>query len=268
MADDATPPMLAVHQLEVVYHKVATAIQGVTLEVPRGAIVAVVGTNGAGKTTTLRAVSGFLPSEDVEITDGTIAYKGERIEGRAPHELSRRGLVLVPERNKVFETLTVEDNLLFNLPMRERGGQALQQVYAYFPRLAERRAQVAGYLSGGEKQMLAIGMALLCRPELLLIDELSLGLAPVIIESLMATLERMNRELGLTILLVEQNAMAALAVSSYGYVMEGGRVVYKGTAAELLSHHDIQEFYLGGAGAELKSYREVKQYRRKRRWWG
>ncbi len=262
-------PLLEVKQLEVVYHKVATAIQGVTLEVPPASVVAIVGTNGAGKTTTLRAISGFLPAEDVEITDGSIVYKGRRVERRSPHELAREGIVLVPERNKVFETLTVEENLLLGLDARGRDGGVLQQVYAYFPRLAERRRQTAGYLSGGEKQMLAIGAALLCRPELLLLDELSLGLAPVIIEGLMETLRRMNRELGLTVLLVEQNAMAALAISSYGYVMEGGRVVYKGTAAELVGHQDIQEFYLGGgAGAEARSYRRVKQYRRKRRWWG
>jgi len=270
MTDDAKgeEKLLEVEQLEVVYHKVATAIQGVSLAVPKGRIVAIVGTNGAGKTTTLRAISGFLPAEDVDITDGSIVYMGQPIGGRPPHELSRRGIVLVPERDKVFETLNVEENLLFNVPLRERGGSALDQVYSYFPRLAERRTQTAGYMSGGEKQMLAIGMALLCNPTLLLLDELSLGLAPIIIRDLMATMKRMNQDLGLTILLVEQNAMAAFAISDYGYVMEGGRVVYTGKVDELLAHQDIKEFYLGGGDRQLKSYRDVKQYKRKRRWWG
>lgn len=261
-------PVLKVERLEVIYNKVATAIQGVSLEVHEGDIVAVVGTNGAGKTTTMRAISGFLPAEDVAITDGTITYRGKRIDGRLPHELSRSGIVLVPERDKVFETLTVEENLLFNVPMRQRDGEGMARVYNYFPQLAERRSQVAGYMSGGEKQMLAIGMALLCSPELLVIDELSLGLAPIIIEHLMETLKQMNDELGLTILLVEQNAMAAFAIASFGYVMEGGRVVYSGKVDELMAHQDIQEFYLGGGTENGKSYRDVKQYSRKRRWWG
>lgn len=265
---DDRRPLLQVKQLEVVYHRVATAIQGVSLEVPEGHIVAIVGTNGAGKTTTLRAISGFLPAEDVVITDGSIHYEGEPVHGQLPHELARRGIVLVPERNKVFETLTVEENLAFSVLGRGGARALLQQVYDYFPALSSRRRQVAGYLSGGEKQVLAIGMALLCRPRLLLLDEPSLGLAPVIIEGLMETLPRINRELALTILLVEQNAVAALGISHYGYVMEGGRVVYEGTAEKLLAHQDIQEFYLGRTGKDLRSYREVKQYRRKRRWWG
>jgi branched-chain amino acid transport system ATP-binding protein len=257
--------LLEVRQLEVVYHKVATAIQGVSVEVPEGKIVAVVGTNGAGKTTTLRAISGFLPAEDTAITDGSIIYGGERINGRLPHETARLGLVLVPEREKVFETLTVAENIAY--PVARKTVVAMDDVYAYFPQLAERRGQLAGYLSGGEKQMLAIAMALLCGPRILLVDELSLGLAPVAIQALMEVIQRINRELGLTILLVEQNAMAALAISDYGYVMEGGRVVFKGTSDELRNHPDVQEFYLGGRGSELKSYRAVKQYRRRRRWW-
>lgn len=264
----ATEYMLEVEQLEVVYHRVATAIQGVSLKVPESAIVSIVGTNGAGKTTTLRAISGFLTAEDVHITDGTVLYRGRSIAGRPPDQISRQGIVLVPERDKVFETLTVEENLLFNVPLHQRRGPRVQEVYGYFPRLRERRDQIAGYLSGGEKQMLAIGMALLCEPELLLLDELSLGLAPIVTETLMATLKQLNEELGLTILLVEQNAMAALAISSYGYVMEGGRIVYGGTREELLVHQDIREFYLGGGEGQRTSYRDVKQYRRKRRWWG
>jgi branched-chain amino acid transport system ATP-binding protein len=258
--------LLELRQLEVVYHRVATAIQGVSLEVPTGSIVALVGTNGAGKTTTLRAISGFLPSEDAEITDGEITFNGRRVNGRLPHELARAGIILVPEREKVFATLSVKENLEF--ASREGGAITLDRILGYFPHLAERQAQLAGYLSGGEKQMLAIGMALLCRPTLLLIDELSLGLAPIVIKELMERLQHVSRELGLTVLLVEQNANAALAISTYGYVMEGGRVVFSGKAAELMSHPDVREFYLGGsAKSEAKSYRDIKQYRRKRRWW-
>ena len=262
-----TGNILEVRQLEVVYHRVATAIQGVSLDVPTGSIVALVGTNGAGKTTTLRAISGFLPSEDANITDGEITFRGRRINGRMPHELARAGIILVPERDKVFATLDIKENLEF--ASREGGQITLDRILSYFPRLAERQTQLAGYLSGGEKQMLAIGMALLCGPSLLLIDELSLGLAPIVIKELMERPRRVTKELGLTVLLVEQNANAALAISDFGYVMEGGRVVFSGNAMELMSHPDVREFYLGGsAQAKAKSYRDIKQYRRKRRWWG
>jgi branched-chain amino acid transport system ATP-binding protein len=262
-----TGNILEVRQLEVVYHRVATAIQGVSLDVPTGSIVALVGTNGAGKTTTLRAISGFLPSEDANITDGEITFRGRRINGRMPHELARAGIILVPERDKVFATLDIKENLEF--ASREGGQITLDRILSYFPRLAERQTLLAGYLSGGEKQMLAIGMALLCRPSLLLIDELSLGLAPIVIKELMERLRRVTKELGLTVLLVEQNANAALAISDFGYVMEGGRVVFSGNAVELMSHPDVREFYLGGSvQAKAKSYRDIKQYRRKRRWWG
>jgi branched-chain amino acid transport system ATP-binding protein len=262
-----TGNILEVRQLEVVYHRVATAIQGVSLDVPTGSIVALVGTNGAGKTTTLRAISGFLPSEDANITDGEITFRGRRINGRMPHELARAGIILVPERDKVFATLDIKENLEF--ASREGGQITLDRILSYFPRLAERQTQLAGYLSGGEKQMLAIGMALLCGPSLLLIDELSLGLAPIVIKELMERLRRVTKELELTVLLVEQNANAALAISDFGYVMEGGRVVFSGNAAELMSHPDVREFYLGGSTqAKAKSYRDIKQYRRKRRWWG
>jgi branched-chain amino acid transport system ATP-binding protein len=262
-----TANLLEVRQLEVVYHRVATAIQGVSLDVPTGTIVALVGTNGAGKTTLLRAISGFLPSEDTEITDGEIKFGDRRINGRAPHELARAGIILVPERDKVFGTLSIRDNLEF--AARERGQISIERITGYFPALGERRSQLAGYLSGGEKQMLAIGMALLCRPKLLLVDELSFGLAPIVIKDLMERLRTICKELGLTVLLVEQNANAALAIADHGYVMESGRVVFSGKAAELLSHPDVREFYLGGVSkSETKNYRDIKQYRRKRRWWG
>lgn len=230
-------------------------------------MVAVVGTNGAGKTTTLRAISGFLPSEDAAITDGTVRLRGKRIDHCLPHQLAKMGVVLVPERDKVFATLSVQDNLMF--AARSDAPVTVERIHEYFPRLRERSNQLAGFLSGGEKQMLAISMALLSKPMLLLVDELSLGLAPIVVKELMERLQQITRELGLTVLLVEQNANAALSIADFGYVMESGRVVFSGKATELLSHPDVREFYLGGAGQiENKSYRDVKQYRRKRRWWG
>ena len=260
-------PLLELENVEVVYHRVATAIQGVSLRVPERAIVALLGTNGAGKTTTLRAISGFLGADDATVVEGRIAFLGETVTGRAPHELARRGLVLVPERDKVFETLTVQENLRALVPGRRDGAGDLERVFHYFPVLAERRRQLAGYLSGGERQMLALGTALLCRPVVLLVDELSLGLAPIVVESLMEMVRRLRDELGLAVLLVEQNAGAALGIANHGYVMEHGRIVYDGTRERLLAHEDIREFYLGlGHRADRKSYTEVKQYRRRRRW--
>jgi branched-chain amino acid transport system ATP-binding protein len=259
-------PLLDVRQLEVVYNHVATAVQGVSLEVADGQIVAVIGTNGAGKTTTLRAISGFLPAEDVSITDGTITFDSKSLAGRLPHDISRRGVVLVPERNKLFDTLTVQENLHFNLTRRRR--EIRDKVFDYFPRLGERKSQIAGLLSGGEKQMLAIGMSLVCEPKLLLVDELSLGLAPIVTDEIMGILQNINRQLGLAMLIVEQNAAAALRVASFGYVLEGGRVVFKGVCAKLMEHQDVKEFYLGGAEGKTRSYRDLRQYARKRRWWG
>jgi branched-chain amino acid transport system ATP-binding protein len=259
-------PLLELAHVEVVYHRAITAIQGVTLSVPEGAIVALLGTNGAGKTTTLRAVSGFLGADDARITEGRVVYGGRVVNGRPPHVLARDGLVLVPERDKIFETLSVEDNLRALVPGRSRG-VTLEQVLGYFPVLGSRRRQLAGYLSGGERQMLAIATALLCQPRLLLIDELSFGLAPLVVETLTALVRRLRDELGLAILLVEQNAGAALDIADHGYVMENGRIVYDGPAERLLAHADIQEFYLGvGRDAERRSYTQVKQYRRRRRW--
>ena len=259
--------LLEVRQLEVVYNHVATAIQGVSLDVPEGSVVALVGTNGAGKTTTLRAISGFLPSENAEITDGQITFHNKPIVRTAPDRIARQGIILVPEREKVFSTLSVRENLEFGSAGKRGANTA--QVYGYFPKLRDRHTQLAGYLSGGEKQMLAIAMALLCKPVLLLIDELSLGLAPIVVAELMATLRLISKTAGLTILLVEQNANAALQIADFAYVLEGGRVVFHGTAEKVRSHPDVQEFYLGGAGVtDSRSYREIKQYRRKRRWWG
>lgn len=260
------PSHLAVRNLEVVYHRVATAVQNVSLDVPSGRVVVILGTNGAGKTTVLRAISGFIEADDAEITHGTIEFEGRRIEGRPPDETTRLGIVLVPERRKIFETLSVRENL--EISVRGRDGGRLAQVYDRFPVLHERCNQVGGYLSGGERQMLAIAAALLCDARLLMVDELSLGLAPRIAADLFGSLHRLSRELGISVVLVEQNARAALEVADYGYVLESGRVVFSGTPEQLRSHQDVAEFYLGMGGQDEKSYRDVKQYRRKRRWWG
>src|SRR5437773_257980 len=258
--------LLKLEKLEVAYQRVITAVQGVSLEVPKGSIVALLGTNGAGKTTTLRAISGFIGLDDARVTEGAILYRGERIENRPPHRVTALGIVLVPERSKVFENLTVEENLDAAGP--RRGANVNKDlVYQYFPVLLALRRREAGYLSGGERQMLAIGSALMCAPELLLVDELSLGLAPLLVAELSRSLRAVRDRLGTTLLLVEQNAQAALDIADYGYVMENGRIVLDGTPERLRAHQDVREFYLGG-GDQRRSYREVKQYRRSRRWYG
>ena len=262
--------LLSVDKLEVVYHRAITAVQGITLTVPRGQIVAILGTNGAGKSTTLRAISGFLGIDDARVSDGSVTFKGVRIENRPPNETARRGIVLVPERDKVFANLTVAENLAAPFA-RTRDRRAREtMVLELFPRLAALRTRTAGLLSGGERQMLALASALMCEPELLLVDELSLGLAPVVVEDLMGRVLQIRKELGVTIVIVEQSAAAALAIADYGYLLENGRVVLDGDGARLRRHGDIQEFYLGQSGgtAARRSYRDVKQYRRTRRWYG
>jgi len=263
--------LLQVEKIEVVYKRVITAVQGITLSVGPKQIIAILGTNGAGKTTTLRAISGFLGLDDARITEGTISFEGRRIENAPPHDIAARGIVLVPERDKVFPNLTVAENLAVPVVSRasptERRRQD-EQIYSLFPRLAELRQRVGGLLSGGERQMLAIAGALMCRPSLLLVDELSLGLAPVVVRDLTQRLLTIRDELGIAILLVEQSAAAALAIADYAYVMENGRVVLDGDRERLKSHQDVQEFYLGQASGERRSYRAVKQYRRSRRWYG
>jgi branched-chain amino acid transport system ATP-binding protein len=263
-------PLLAVEKLEVVYQRAITAVQGVSLSVGRGQIVALLGTNGAGKSTTLRAISGFLGIDDARVTDGAVRFRQRRIENWQPNAVTRLGIALVPERDKVFPNLTVAENLAVPFAPSSRDRRGSQDlVYQYFPRLADLRGRTAGLLSGGERQMLALGSALVCRPELLLVDELSLGLAPVVVDDLMARLQEIRRDIGLTILMVEQSAAAALAIADYGYVLENGRVVLDGSADRLRAHGDIQEFYLGqSSDRERRSYRQVKQYRRSRRWYG
>ena len=264
------PALLTVEKLEVVYHRTITAVQGISLSVRKGQIVAILGTNGAGKSTTLRAISGFLGIDDARVTDGSVTFNGRRIENRQPNEITRLGIALVPERDKVFPNLTVIENLTAPFaPSRYNRRDSENLAYQFFPRLAELRGRTAGLLSGGERQMLALASALVCRPELLLVDELSLGLAPVVVQDLMARLVQIRHELGTTIVIVEQSAAAALNVADYGYVLENGRVVLDGEGARLRAHGDIQEFYLGQtSGSDRRSYRSVKQYRRSRRWYG
>ncbi|MBW2030315.1 MAG: ABC transporter ATP-binding protein [Deltaproteobacteria bacterium] len=268
-ADDI---LLSIEKLEVVYHNVSTAIQGVSLKVYENQIVALLGTNGAGKTTTLRAVSGFLGVDDAKITEGSIAFLGEEIHNKPPHLITKRGIVLVPEQDKIFDNLTVEENLQVCVPVSKgkvRKGDQYGLVFKYFPILEKVKGRIGGYLSGGERQMLSLSTALLCNPRLLLVDELSLGLAPFIVEELMGLLRVIRQEEGVTLLLVEQNAFAALEVADYGYVIENGRIVFDGDPERLKGHQDIREFYLGLGGQDSqRSYREVKQYRRTRRWYG
>ena len=262
--------LLEINNLEVLYNEVVLVLKGLSLVVPEGRVVALLGSNGAGKTTTLRAVSGLLKHENGEVTQGSIAFRGERIEGRPAHEIVRRGIVQVMEGRGVFDELSVEDNLRAGMAVRgggRRAAQDLEKVYAYFPTLKTRRRQVAGYLSGGEQQMLVIGRALMTRPSLLLLDEPSLGLAPLIVDDLFEIIQRINRDEGASILLVEQNAQMALEIADHGYVMEGGRIVLDGPARELADNRNVREFYLGlTAEGGLKSYRDVKHYVRRKRW--
>jgi branched-chain amino acid transport system ATP-binding protein len=264
-------PLLNVDKLEVVYQRAITAVQGISLSARPGQIVAVLGNNGAGKTTTLRAISGFLGLDDARVTEGHVVFRGRRIEHLPPDKVAHLGIALVPERDKVFPNLTVAENLAAPVSHRidtaeRRHREAL--VYEFFPQLASLKGRIGGLLSGGERQMLAIGCALVTAPELLLVDELSLGLAPVVVQNLTRRLVAIRDELKLAIVLVEQNAAVALEIADYGYVLENGRLVLDGDPKRLLQHQDIREFYLGQAKGERKSYRAVKQYRRSRRWYG
>ena len=264
--------LLSIEKLEVVYHNVSTAVLGVSFEVRNHQIVALLGINGAGKTTTLRAISGFLGVDDAKVTEGFIEFRGEKIQNKPPHFITKKGIVLVPERDKVFENLTVEENLQVSVSLRKSraSGQDFKDlVLHYFPVLGKVRNHLGGYLSGGERQMLALSTALVCRPRLLLVDELSLGLGPIIVDELMNLIKVIRDEQQVTVLLVEQNALAALEIADYGYVIENGRIVFAGDPDRLRNHEDIKEFYLGqGERESQKSYRDIKQYRRTRRWYG
>jgi len=266
MTDTAATNVLSLNNVEVVYDYVSLAIKGVSLEVPQGGMVALLGANGAGKSTTLKSISGLLAAERGEVRRGEVTFQGRSISGLMPQDRVKLGIAHVLEGRRVFEHLTPDENLIAASAVRSRHDAARnkERVYSYFPRLFERRSSAAGYLSGGEQQMLAIGRALMTQPKLLMLDEPSLGLAPFLVAEIFDILGRINREEGLSVLLVEQNAIAALEIVSHGYLIESGRIVMHDSAEALKRNPDIQEFYLGGA--ENKNFRDIKHYRRRKRW--
>ena len=262
--------LLTVNNIEVVYDHVILVLKGVSLEVPEGGIVALLGANGAGKTTTLKAISNLLGAERGDVTKGTIEYLGERIDKLSPSYLVESGVIQVMEGRRCFEHLTAEENLLAGAYTRRDGRAAiaadLDMVYTYFPRLKERRHAQAGYISGGEQQMTAIGRALMARPKMILLDEPSLGLAPQLVHEIFEIVDRLNRNEGVSFLLAEQNTAIALRFAHHGYILENGRVVLDGDAETLRENEDVKEFYLGQSASGRKSYRDVKHYRRRKRW--
>jgi len=262
--------MLSVNNIEVIYDHVILVLKGVSLEVPERGIVALLGGNGAGKTTTLKAVSNILRTERGEVTKGGIEFRGRRIDRLGPTEVVRLGVVQVMEGRHCFEHLTVEENLLTGAYSRKCGRRQISadvdKVYHYFPALKKRRASQAGYTSGGEQQMLALGRALMAQPAVILLDEPSMGLAPQLVEEIFAIVRRLNEEQGVTFLLAEQNTAVALRYASHGYILENGRVVLDGATADLADNEDVKEFYLGMSGGGRKSFREFKHYRRRKRW--
>ena len=271
-ANAPAAPLLRVNNIEVIYDHVILVLRGVSLEVPQGGIVALLGANGAGKTTTLKAISNLLGTERGEVTKGSIEFDGANVEASSPNDLVKRGCIQVMEGRHCFEHLTVEENLLTGAFTRggDRAGIAadLEMVYNYFPRLRERRTSQAGYTSGGEQQMCAIGRALMSRPKMILLDEPSMGLAPQLVEQIFEIVKTINEQEGVTILLAEQNTNIALKYARYGYILESGRVVMEGSADMLRNNEDVKEFYLGLGGEGRKSFRDVKQYRRRKRWLG
>ena len=262
--------LLEVNNIEVIYNHVILVLKGVSLSVPKGGITALLGGNGAGKTTTLKAISNLLKSERGEVTKGAITYRGARIQDSVPSDLVKKGVIQVMEGRHCFEHLTVEENLLTGAYTRgsSRGeiDADLSMVYDYFPRLKERRKSQAGYTSGGEQQMVAIGRALMSRPETILLDEPSMGLAPQLVEQIFNIVKKLNEEEGYTFLLAEQNTNVALRFAHYGYILESGRVVMDGPAADLRENPDVKEFYLGMSDEGRKSFRDVRSYRRRKRW--
>jgi branched-chain amino acid transport system ATP-binding protein len=262
--------LLKVNNIEVIYNHVILVLKGVSLSVPKGAIIALLGGNGAGKTTTLKAVSNLLHSERGEVTKGSILYRGDPIAALNPSELVNRGVIQVMEGRHCFEHLTVEENLMTGAYTRKDGSaeiaKSLELVYTYFPRLKERRKSQAGYTSGGEQQMTAIGRALMSNPETILLDEPSMGLAPQLVEEIFGIVKNLNENEGVTFLLAEQNTNVALRFAHYGYILESGRVVMDGPADDLRENPDVKEFYLGMSEEGRKSFREVRSYRRRKRW--
>ncbi len=262
--------IISVNNIEVIYDRVILVLKGVSLEVPERGVIALLGANGAGKTTTLKAISNLLRAERGEVTKGSIIYRGERVDALTPSDLVVRGVTQVMEGRHCFEHLTVEENLLTGAYTRRDGRAAIQAdlelVYSYFPRLKVRRNGVAGYISGGEQQMTAVGRALMAKPSVILLDEPSMGLAPTLVEEIFEIIKRLNENEHVTILLAEQNTNMALRYSQYGYILENGRVVMDGNASDLLQNEDVKEFYLGVSGEKRKSFRNVKHYRRRKRW--
>ncbi|ADN77222.1 amino acid/amide ABC transporter ATP-binding protein 2, HAAT family [Ferrimonas balearica DSM 9799] len=262
-----TQTLLAINNIEVVYDDVIQVLRGVSIDVPKGQIVTLLGPNGAGKSTTLKAISGLLKTEDGEVTRGDIHFVGERIDTASPERIVRNGLFQVMEGRRIVEDMTVIENLKLGAYTRRDSEVAadIEMVLDYFPRLRERTG-LAGYLSGGEQQMLAIGRALMARPQMILLDEPSMGLSPLLVKEVFGIIEQINREQGITMLLVEQNANYALKVADYGYIMESGKIVLDGTRDELLANEDVKEFYLGGGNEERKSFKNLKSYKRRKRW--
>jgi branched-chain amino acid transport system ATP-binding protein len=262
--------MLQVNNIEVTYMNIIQVLRGVSLEVGDGKIIALLGANGAGKTTTLKAISGLLKTEEGEVTDGNIVFNGERIDRYSAEDIAAMGISQVMEGRRVLEHLSVEENLLvfaYNRRDRKAVKKDMEMVFNYFPKVKALRRQTSGYLSGGEQQMLVIGRALMASPKLMLLDEPSLGLAPLLVQEIYEIIQRINAERKMAILLVEQNARAALGIADYGYVMENGRVVLSGPAGMLRDNEDVKEFYMGlSAVGSQRSYREVKHYRRRKRW--
>ncbi|KFE34845.1 ABC transporter ATP-binding protein [Thioclava atlantica] len=269
-ASKSDTTLLEVNNIEVIYNHVILVLKGVSLNVPKGGITALLGGNGAGKTTTLKAISNLLKSERGEVTKGSITYRGERVQDGSPADLVRKGVIQVMEGRHCFEHLTVEENLLTGAYTRKDGRAAIQadleMVYSYFPRLKERRRSQAGYTSGGEQQMVAMGRALMSRPETILLDEPSMGLAPQLVEQIFEIVKSVNENEGVTFLLAEQNTNVALRYAHYGYILESGRIVMDGPAAELRENPDVKEFYLGMSDEGRKSFRDVRSYRRRKRW--
>jgi branched-chain amino acid transport system ATP-binding protein len=269
-ADTKTETLLEVNNIEVIYNHVILVLKGVSLKVPKGGITALLGGNGAGKSTTLKAISNLLHSERGEVTKGSIKYRGTEVQHSDPADMVRKGVIQVMEGRHCFEHLTVEENLLTGFYTRKDGKGAmaadLDLVYSYFPRLKDRRRSQAGYTSGGEQQMIAIGRALMSKPETILLDEPSMGLAPQLVEEIFAIVKDLNEKEGVSFLLAEQNTNVALRFAHYGYILESGRVVMDGPAQDLRENQDVKEFYLGMSDEGRKSFREVRSYRRRKRW--